>query len=68
MNCQVDVQFCHVRYQLELVIAFPVAHQVEVVVILFENGYRLGKQHYGIWHTGFQAFVAYLLGHAVEFK
>lgn len=59
VHCQIDVQLGKVGDYLQLVVAFLVAHQIEVVVILFQYGYRLWQQHYRIGHTGFQTLVAY---------
>ncbi len=59
VHCQIDVQLRHARYQFELVVALLVAHQIEIVVILAQYGYGFGKQHNGVRHPRFQAFVAY---------
>ena len=54
---QVDVQLRHARYELQLVVALLVAHQIEVVVIFAQYGYGFRKQDYGVWHPGFQTLV-----------
>ena len=59
VHCQVDVQLGKVGDYLQLVVAFLVAHQIEVVIILFQYGYRLRQQYNRIGHTGFHTLVAY---------
>lgn len=59
VHCQVDVQTGKVGDYLQLVVAFLVAHQIEVVVVLFQYGYRLRQQHNRIGHTGFHTLVSY---------
>lgn len=59
MHCQVDVQLGKIGDYLQLVVAFLVAHQIEVVIVLFQYGYRLRQQHNRIGHTGFHTLVAY---------
>lgn len=56
---QIDVQLRHARYELQLVVALLVAHQIEVVVIFAQYGYGFRKQDYGVGHPGFHTLVSY---------
>ena len=56
---QIEVDAGHIGNQLQLVVAFLVAHEVQIVVVLAEYGGSLGEQHYSVGLSGLYPLVPY---------